>query len=252
MVFGFFNKRRRRKVLEEPFAPAWRQVIAGRCFLHACLDETQRHQHEDLIKLILAEKTFEGCGGLEIDDEIQLTVAAWASLLLLGRETDIYPRLDSILIYPTSFGVASEVMQEGGFVTEEETELLGESSYVGALALSWEDILEDLGHPEDGLNVILHEFAHQLDDETGEGNGTPHLDSPREIAGWNEVMGREYERHCQAVYTGRRTLIDEYGAENPAEFFAVVTEAYFLRPDQLRRKHPELYGVLAGYFVAGG
>jgi Mlc titration factor MtfA (ptsG expression regulator) len=253
MVFDFFKKRRRRKVLEGPFPPEWRDVIRRRCFLYARLDEARRAEHEGLVRIFMAEKAFEGCGGLAIDDEIGVTIAAWATLLLLGRETDVFPRLDSVLVYPTSFRVEHEsVVDESGVVVEEEAEMLGESWRTGAIVLSWEDIEEDLAHPADGLNVILHEFAHQLDDETGEGDGTPHLDSGEAIERWHAVMGREYEQHCRAVERGRRTLLDEYGAESPTEFFAVVTEAYFLWPARLKRKHPELHGLLEGYYVSIG
>jgi Mlc titration factor MtfA (ptsG expression regulator) len=177
-----------------------------------------------------------------------VTIAAWATLLVLGRGGDVYPRLQSVLVYPTSFRVERETVDEDGLVVEEDAEMLGESWRTGALVLSWEDIEEDLAYPEDGLNVILHEFAHQLDDETGEADGTPHLDSAEEIAHWHAVMGREYETHCAAVDRGRRTLLDEYGAESPTEFFAVMTEAYFLRPAKLKRRHPELFGVLEDFY----
>jgi len=258
MVFGFLSKRRRQKLLGEPMDPAWRAIIARQCFLHAELDEELRGRHEDLIRLFLAEKTFEGCGGLAIDDRVRLTVASWATLLLLGRSFDresheaaIYPRLDSVLVYPTSFRVESEIVEEGGLVTEEDAEMLGESWSTGALVLSWRDIEEDLAHPDDGLNVVLHEFAHQLDDETGDGNGTPQLDTPEQVARWHEVLGAAYEQHWRAVERNEETVIDPYGVENPAEFFAVLTEGYFLWPDALQKEHPELFDVLGEYYRIG-
>jgi Mlc titration factor MtfA (ptsG expression regulator) len=181
-------------------------------------------------------------------DDIRVIVAAHACLLLLNRKTNVYPQLHSILVYPSSFRVESVEVDEAGVVIEEEQEMLGESWRTGALVLSWEDVLEDLENPQEGYNVILHEFAHQLDDETGESDGTPLLDTAEQIRRWHEVMDREFRTLQDDISRNRPTLLDEYGAESPTEFFATTTEAFFLLSGEMQKEHSELYELLADFY----
>ena len=200
------------------------------------------------MQVLLAEKSFEGCGGLALDDEHRVTIAAYGALLLLNRDTDYYPRLESVLIYPSAF--LAPVRHPVGAVAalETEEERLGESSSAGALVLSWEDVLADIEDPDAGMNVAIHEFAHQLDEEDPTGEGVPALRSRAEYKAWHEVFSREYEAHCDDVERGRPTLLDEYAAESPAEFFAVASEVFFLLPLDLRMRHPDLYRRLADFY----
>jgi Mlc titration factor MtfA (ptsG expression regulator) len=154
----------------------------------------------------------------------------------------------TILVYPDLFIVEHEVLQEDGTVVEEAVEQAGESWDGGPVILSWADVLAGAVDPHDGYNVVLHEFAHQLDDESGGSEGAPELGSLARYQAWSKTFGHEYQQLQDAVLAERMPLLDEYGAESPAEFFAVATECFFERPRALSKKHPELYKQLAGYY----
>ena len=199
-------------------------------------------------QVLLEEKHFEGCGGLELTDEIRVTVAAQASVLLLHRDTDYYPRLTSILIYPTAYVVPGERPVGGGVWEESDEVRLGHTApRLGALLVAWDDALRGARDVDDGENVVLHEFAHQLDFEDFVADGTPLLES-RQYASWGRVLGAEYEALRQASDDAAPTLIDQYGSQNPAEFFAVVTELFFERPQAFRQRHPALYEELRAFY----
>jgi Mlc titration factor MtfA (ptsG expression regulator) len=197
-----------------------------------------------LIQIFLAEKNFEGCGGLAITPEIRLTIAGHAGLLLLGRETSLFGTLHSILVYPTTFVAERTHYHEDGLVTEATEELLGESWDQGSLVLSWADIRYDLAHPQAGCNVILHEFAHQLDEEAPAAPGVPLLSDPALYDAWSRVFQRDFTAHRRQVARRKRTLLDPYASEDPAEFFAVATELFFTLPGPLKARHREIYELL--------
>jgi Mlc titration factor MtfA (ptsG expression regulator) len=160
-----------------------------------------------------------------------------------------YPLLKSIIVYPSTYVVPGEHSIGGGVWEEGEDELLGHtSSRLSALVLAWDSTLHGARDVRDGENVVFHEFAHQLDFESGDSNGTPLLGSNQQYASWARVLGAEYERLRRTSEEGRPSVLDEYGAENPAEFFAVATEAFFERPVELRAKHPALYDELRAYY----
>ena len=195
-----------------------------------------------------AEKNFEGCGGLEVTDEIKVTIAAQACILLLHRETDYYPGLYSILVYPSAFIAKGHLELAPGYYGETKQVHLGESWRRGALILSWDDVLANAGDVHDGHNVVLHEFAHQLDTEDGHANGAPPLPHRSMYVAWARILGRDYAKLQRDAEEGRSTVLDQYGATNPAEFFAVATECFFEKPVQLKMKHAELYEELKLYF----
>jgi len=244
----FLRKRRRRGIENVPLDEASRAVVARNLLVYELLPDADVRELEGKARVLLEEKSFEGCGGLELGDDHRVTVAAYGALLLLHRDTDYYPRLDSILVYPSAFlaPVRHAVGEAAGIETDEER--IGESWSAGSLVVSWEDVVADLAEPDAGCSVLIHEFAHQLDEEESLGEGVPTLEHARSYQSWKDVFSREYEAHCRAVDRGRRTLLDEYGAESPAEFFAVATEAFFLLPIDLRMRHPDLYRELAAYF----
>ena len=210
------------------------------------LDDAERKKLEGLVQVFLAEKSFEGCGGLELTDEMRVTIAAQACLLVLHRDGDLYPELASILVYPSTFR-AKTVRAEGGVVVEGDQARLGESAR-GTVVLAWDDVLHGGRLTHDGHNVVLHELAHQLDQEDGAADGAPILDRRSQYGAWARVLGHDYEELAEAVERHRKSDLDEYGATNPAEFFAVVTEAFFERPRELERKHPALYAQLREYY----
>lgn len=227
---------------------ASRAVVERNLIVHPMLSAADRRELEGRTRVLLEEKSFEGCGGLDLTDEHRVTVAAYGALLLLHRDTDYYPRLDSILVYPSAFlaPVRHAVGEVAGIETDEER--IGESWSAGSLVVSWEDVIADVEDAEAGCSVLIHEFAHQLDEEESLGEGVPTLENARAYRSWQEVFSREYEAHCAAVDGGRRTLLDEYAAESPAEFFAVASETFFLLPVDLRMRHPELYRELAAFY----
>jgi Mlc titration factor MtfA (ptsG expression regulator) len=244
-----FRKAKRRKQLREvPFPPEWLPIIERNFPLYRGLPEADRAELLGHIQVFLAEKRFEGCGGLEITDEIRVTIAAQACLLLLHRETDYYPLLGSILVYPGQYVAEVSEDSPGGIVDEGLDERIGETWSQGSVVLSWEDVQQDAVDIHDGLNVTLHEFAHQLDEEYGDSDGVPRLGDPSRYPDWARVMKAAYEQLRHDVHRGRPTVLDEYGATDPAEFFAVATECFFEKPAALKRKHPELYEQLKLFY----
>lgn len=249
MVFGLFTERRRERLRAEPFPATWSAVVERNLAFFRRLSEDDRAELLGHTQVFLAEKHFEGCGGLELTDEIRVTIAAQACLLLLHRNTDYYPELTSILVYPTGY-TADEERHIGGGVWEEgpEDRLGHTASRLGALVLAWDAASHGAADPSDGENVVLHEFAHQLDFENRNADGTPALDTHAEYLAWARVMSAEFNELRRAEAAGAPTVLDGYGATNPIEFFAVATEAFFERPRALRSRHPELYTELQKFY----
>jgi Mlc titration factor MtfA (ptsG expression regulator) len=249
-MFSLFEskKRRRRRLRAEPFPDAWEAVLRKNVRLFGGLSDEDQQTLRGHIQVFLAEKHFEGCGGLTLTDEVRVTIAAHACLLQLGREPDYYPRLITVLVYPSTY-VAHDrrPIGGGGFLVGEDARL-GEAWADGVVVLAWDEVKAGAEDLRDGQNVVLHEFAHQLDQQDGTADGTPILESRSQYMSWARVLGAEYERHKRDTWLGRRGVLDEYGATDPAEFFAVATECFFERPKKLRRKHPELYEELLAYY----
>lgn len=246
-MFGLFKNRRRSAIRARPFPDEWRAIIDANVAHAALLDDEERKELETLVAIFLEEKHFEGCGGLELDDEMKVTIAAQACLLLLHRDTEIYPDLVSILVYPGAYR-APVHHREGAVVIEGEDARLGESWTRGVLVLAW-DRVEPQARTLGTDNVVLHEFAHQLDAEDGDMDGAPDLGSRARYRTWARVLGEEYGELSAKLQAGLPTDIDAYGATSPPEFFAVVTEMFFERPLALRRRHPELYAELVAFYA---
>ncbi|HEY1958297.1 MAG TPA: M90 family metallopeptidase [Polyangiaceae bacterium] len=238
---------RREKLRAEPFE-AERVAIIERNFPYfARLSEDDKRELLGNVRVFLDEKKFEGCDGLELTDEIELTIAAQACLLLLHRETDVYPGLDVILVYPTAYK-AKGARLVGGVVVEDDQVRLGESHRQGIVVLAWDAVKRGAADLHDGHNVVLHEFAHKLDEEDGAADGAPVLERRASYGPWARVLGAEFEALTKATDAGRELDIDSYGATSPAEFFAVVTEEFFEAPEKLARNHPRLYEQLVGFY----
>ena len=200
------------------------------------------------VQVFLAEKQFVGCKGQVINDEVRVTIAAQACLLLLNRQTDYFPSLHQILVYPGAFEVEHEHVDDAGVVHVERQERVGESWDRGQIMLSWQDVRRGAALPHDGWNVVIHEFAHQLDAETGLTNGAPDLGSRQRYAHWSRVMQTHFDALQAAVDRGEDTFLDPYAATAPEEFFAVLSEAFFETPVGLNQAHPELYETLRGFY----
>lgn len=247
MVFGF-NRRRREQLRAQPVPNDWRAIIQRNVPIFNRLPPADQTELLGHLQVFLAEKHFEGSGGLELTDEIRVTIAAQACLLLLHRDTDYYPELTSIIVYPSGY-TAHEEQAAGGIWSEGAADRLGETAQgLGALVLAWDAARGGAADPADGANVVLHEFAHQLDFEDRNADGTPAFDTRNEYLSWARVMSAEFEALRHADDTGASTLLDKYGATNPAEFFAVITEAFFERPRALRSKHPEMFSELQSFY----
>jgi Mlc titration factor MtfA (ptsG expression regulator) len=247
-MFGLSRKERWAKIHETPFPNEWSAILEKDVPIYARLTEIDKAELRGLIQVFLAEKVFEGCGGLEVTDEIKVTIAAQACMLLLRRETDVYPKLITILVYPSAF--VSNMPRHGphGVVSEGPLGLLGEAWNSGVVVLSWDDVKQGAADVRDGHNVVFHEFAHQLDQEDGSADGAPVLPGRNLYSAWARVLGEEYNELRKVAETGKKSVLDTYGATEPAEFFAVATEAFFEKPVQLKKKHPELYEELKIYY----
>jgi Mlc titration factor MtfA (ptsG expression regulator) len=247
-MFHPFKDHRRAALRKEPLTPSEHAAMAKNVPYLAKLDEADRLELEGLIRIFLAEKSFEGCGGLELSEEIKVTIAAQACLLLLHRETDMYPSVDSILVYPSAYRASGRTDLGGGVVVEGEQARLGESWSRGAVVLAWDHVRSGALQHDAGHNVVLHEFAHQLDDEDGSVDGAPDLGERGRYASWARVLGHEFDELATRLHAGRGSDIDPYGATNPAEFFAVVTEMFFEKSRPMKLRHPELYEELAAFY----
>ncbi len=247
-MFHPFRDHRRAELRKQPLSDEQRSIVQKNVPYVARLDESERVELEGLAQIFLAEKSFEGCGGLELTEEMRVTIAAQACLLLLHRETDIYPNVDSILVYPSAYRVPTHE-RDGLVVIDGDQDRLGESWTRGLVVLSWDHVKSGAANFRDGHNVVLHEFAHQLDSEDGAMDGTPELGARSRYTSWGHVLGDEYRELAARVHAGRPSDIDAYGATNAPEFFAVLTEMFFEKPRALQKRHPELYAELAGFYL---
>jgi Mlc titration factor MtfA (ptsG expression regulator) len=249
VIFGFLKQRRRNRLRTTRFRDDWLATIKRNvAFFHrlAGRDQAELLGH---VQVFLAEKRFEGCDGFKITDEVRVTITAQACLLLLHRKTDYFPRLLTILVYPSTYLVEERRHLHGHVWQEGKIARLGETGrWLDALVLAWDAVKSGAAHPSDGKNVVLHEFAHQLDYENQAEDGAPALETRDQQLSWQEVMRTEFTSLRAADETGIPTLLDTYGASNPAEFFAVSTEAFFERPCALQACHPKLYAELRKYF----
>ena len=234
--------------MKTPLPPEWLSIVERNVPYYRMLPPEDRLELQGLIQVFLAEKHFEGCEGLKITDEIRLTIAAQACILLLRRKTDFYPSLVSILVYPHAYVAPIRRREPGGIFSEGVQALAGQTWDKGSLVLSWDDVLRGASDIRDGRNVVFHEFAHQLDNEAGLADGAPLLPRPSMYAAWARILGREYRALIDSIEHNRPALIDNYAATNPAEFFAVATEFFFEKPVQLKERHPELYEELRIFY----
>jgi MtfA peptidase len=247
MLFSWLRSRRRAKILATPFPDEWLDYLDRNVPLYGRLNEREKAVLRDDLRILVAEKHWEGCGGLTMTDEIKVTIAANAALLLLGIDHDSFARVMSILVYPSGFRSPDGWRRSDGTV-DMAGGALGLAWYDGPVILAWDAVLSGARDPKDGQNVVLHEFAHQLDYLDGLADGTPPLRHQEDYQQWHDVMTREFERLKAESEYGHPKVLDSYGATNHAEFFAVATEAFFEKSRQMYSRHPELYAVLSEYY----
>ncbi|MDB5909142.1 MAG: hypothetical protein JWP34_3256 [Massilia sp.] len=239
---------RLKRALRQPIAPGWVAILQRNLPIYQRMPPDLRRQLHRLVQQFLHQKKFVGCEGQEIDDEVRVTIAGQASLLLLNRPSRVYPGLDTVLVYPSAFLVPRNIVDEAGVVTETRQDLLGESWGDGRVVLSWDHVRRGAGDWTDGQNVVLHEFAHQLDSESGSSNGAPYLGSQSDYRSWSAVLSRDFAKlRTDAMYR-QESVLDHYGATSPAEFFAVATETFFEKPYQMAQRHPALFAEFEKYY----
>lgn len=246
-MFEWMKKRRHARILETPLPPAWREIVERNVPAFARLEDDEKRTLLEKTQIFLAEKRFEGCGGLELTDEMRVTIAATACLLLVHLdEEDVFPTVTSILVYPSAYKVPPQKRRLGGVIVEGDEAHAGESWGWGTLVLAWDHVQRRAhGAETEGKNLVVHEFAHALDWEDGAGDGAPVLPRRAMYGPWAEVLGAEFARLAAERDDG---VLDAYGATNPAEFFAVASEAFFERPERLARDHRALYDQLAAFY----
>jgi Mlc titration factor MtfA (ptsG expression regulator) len=223
----------------------WDEVIERHPFLSGLpngdLDRLRR-----LAIMFLHEKPVHGASGLEVDDHMRVSIAVQACLVVLNLGLDYYRGWVEIIVYPGEFLARFEFTDEDGVVHEVEEAMSGESWERGPVILSWQDARE--GGAGDGYNVVIHEFAHKIDMLNGPPDGFPPLPADMTRAAWTAAFTEAYEDFCRRVDAGVELPLDDYAAENPAEFFAVASEGFFECPSELRRCYPDVYAQLQCFY----
>ncbi|MGH7538774.1 MAG: zinc-dependent peptidase [Gemmatimonadales bacterium] len=234
-----------RRAASEPPPAVWRELIEHRVSLTRALTPAEWDRLLDLVRQFIRDKHFEGSGGLELTEDMKVIVAAQACLLILNLDAGCYPRVRSIVMYPATFVPRHPPFD--GLLRDGPVPLVGEHVR-GAVALSWESAAGGGGDAGDTHNVVLHEFAHELDWEDGYVDGVPLLEAPSSTRAWARVLQQRFEELRRAAQEGEPDLLSAYGATDRAEFFAVATETFFERPVELQRRYPDLYEELKGFF----
>jgi MtfA peptidase len=250
-MFDWFRKRRREKLIRAVFPSAWEEIIRHNVAHYCMLDDTEHAHLHALIQVFAAEKIWEGAGGLELDDEIRVTISAQACLLILGLPHNYYQNVQTIIVYPSTVVPPQRKLRSFEHTTTPvkiTQPILGQAFMHGPVIIIWDAALRGSRHPELGHNVIYHEFAHKLDMLDGAADGTPPLSSRKEYSDWIHICTREYQRLRHDTATGKKSFLNAYGATSEAEFFAVATEQFFDQPRLLIKQAPDLYRILQEYY----
>lgn len=253
----WFTKWRRQRILRRSTLDErqWQAVVEHFPFTRA-LTEAEKARLRDWVILFLHEKSIAAAGDLELSAEMRISIATQACMLILGLDLDYYRDWAEVIVYPDEFVARYEYMDDDGVVHEVEEPKSGESWLTGPVILSWADV-QMRGH---GYNVVIHEFTHKLDMLNGDANGFPPLHADMKREDWVSAFTAAYEHFCGRVDREEATAIDSYAAESPAEFFAVISEAFFEMPETVRSEYPAVYRQLAAFYrqdpfarlVAGG
>jgi MtfA peptidase len=251
-MFRWLTERRRRHILDTPWPDAWTGILEANVAAYALLDDDERARLRQLAQVFLAEKNFEGCGGLELTDEIRVTIAGQGCLLILGRDHDLFARLVSILVYPSTVVTPEARLPVMAYTHQPlagSVPIAGQAVRGDTVILAWDDVVRGARDPHDGKNVVLHELAHAIDFLDGAADGTPPFAARADFRTWAEVASVAFHALGDAVAHGQPTgALRAYGATNEAEFFAVATEAFFERPRDLAREQRGVYDVLARFY----
>ncbi len=244
---GWFQRWRQARVIQRQHITdaEWGAVVARFSFLRA-LGAEEQQRLRNLVAAFLDEKSVQGAGGLEMNRHMQLVIAAQACLLILNLELDYYRDWVEVIVYPDEFVADYEYTGEDGVVHRVNMPMSGEAWEHGPVILSWRDAAAADGGF--GYNVVLHEFAHKIDMLNGAPNGFPPLHADMDRATWSRIFSAAYADLEQRLERHEETLIDPYAAEDPAEFFAVLSEMFFEVPDALHASYPEVYQQLVAFY----
>lgn len=254
MIFDWLTNRRRRKWLKLPIPAEWDAWLRLNVWQYGHLDESQQRRVREFVCVMFHEKDWVGGNRLLVTDEMRVTVAGQAALMTLGFERPWYfDRLRTIILYKGVYAASPQSTSDlimGGFNLPEEQfdTRLGESWQGGPIVLAWPVVLRDGQNPDRHRAVVIHEFAHHMDGLDGSTNGAPPMTDFKFEKHWFAVTSKEYDRLVELARHGQRTLLDQYGATNHAEFFAVTCECFFTQPHQLKSEHSELHAVLVRLF----
>lgn len=248
MILGWLRNRRRRKLLAHPPPEHWLQIAQEYFTYWRRLDDDERSRLMGIARILIAEKYWEGSGGLVLTDEMKVSIALQAALLLLNIEHDYYSQVQTILVYPRGYFSGPSRQGPGGLLVSENTPVSGQAHYRGPIILSWHDVRRGAINDADGRNLVYHEFAHKLDMIGGVIDGTPPLADPELRRSWGTVMSLTYQQLQHDLAQGKRTFLRPYAATNEAEFFAVCTEQFFEMPMQMQQVHPAVYELLSAFY----
>lgn len=245
---GLWQTLRRRYVDRQPCPEEWKRILHSRISQYRTMPSHYRNKLDQLVRYFMNEKSFEGCGGFDLDNEKKLIISALACIPLLGDVSNLYPNLRSVLVYPSDYRVSYSDYGYDGVVTEGVEHRSGESWDQGTLVFSWSEILYDLRHPLDGSNIVFHECAHQLDYEWGATMGTLSWRNNDKANSRASGIKMAYEKLLSKIEKGQPVYVDGYASTDVHEFFAVMTETWLEQPGIIRRHWPEMEEILRGFY----
>lgn len=247
-MISWWKRRRRQRLQRQPFPASWEQILDANCSVWSLLSRDEKDKIRRTLQVLVAEKHWEGCNGLEFQEEMAVTISAQAALLVMGLPEEFYfDHVLSVLLYPSTY-IARDVEQHGGLVVESDSFRLGEAWYRGPVILAWDDVLAGARGEQPGRNVVLHEFSHQIDMLNGrEADAVPPIDDQAFLERWLQIVPEEFERLRLDCRQGTN-FFDCYGATKPGEFFAVVTEFFFEAGPEMQTYHPELYDLWKTFY----
>jgi Mlc titration factor MtfA (ptsG expression regulator) len=249
-MWSWLTERRRAHLLAQPFPDAWRGILETNVAAYALLDAEERSRLCQLVQVFVAEKHWEGCGGLALTDDIRVTIAGCACLMILYRDHDLFARVDSILVYPSAVMARRSKLQvyTSPIPVRDEHPVLGSSLYGGPVVLAWDDAVKGARDPHDGRNLVFHELAHKIDELGGVVDGTPPLPDAAHRRAWARAFEPAFLAQRARRDHGQPSFLRDYAVTNEAEYFACATESFFEQPAELARELPDVYAQLREFF----
>ncbi|MBA4186563.1 MAG: hypothetical protein C0467_00955 [Planctomycetaceae bacterium] len=248
MLLSWFRDRRRQTLLAAPFPTWWEGFLAKNVAHYGLISPTEQTNLRNITRILIAEKQWQGCGSLFVTEEMKVTIAAQAALLLLGNDHRYFQHVRKVVVFPTEFRtpVAEDGWEDDGL---SETPLAGRAVDRGPVLLAWDEVLPEGRNPSGGVNVVIHEFAHQLDFSERLTTRAPPLGDGELESRWQDILTTHFEQHHHAISRGKRNpLFTAHAADSLAEYFANACEAFYCRPATLKQLYPEVYRLLAAYF----